>query len=256
MKRWHERARRESGLSDEDAQLLGAAVAALEGTFQEHALDIIERARRQLLATSSRSARGGRSRPRLRRSPTHTTGATARVALVAAAALLAAGSGVMSARGDPALVATLGHPKTKIARRPTAPHPHSSCPIPTGLRGAFVVAAKKTGLPLSLLVAVARAESHFDSSAHSEAGAIGVLQLMPATARALGVDPSDPQANVVAGARYLRSLYSRFGSSQLALAAYNAGPTSVAASAGALDTETRAYVANVKRNWRSLRGCR
>jgi soluble lytic murein transglycosylase-like protein len=79
---------------------------------------------------------------------------------------------------------------------------------------------------------------------------------MPATARALGVDPNDPQANVVAGARYLRSLYSRFGSSELALAAYNAGPTSVSASAGELDTETRAYVANVKRNWHSLRGCR
>jgi soluble lytic murein transglycosylase-like protein len=178
------------------------------------------------------------------------------VVLVAAAALLATGTGVMSARGDPALVAPLGQPKTKTARRPTAPPPHNRCPIPTRLRGAFVVAAKKTGLPLSLLVAVAHAESHFDERARSGAGAIGVLQLMPTTARAMGVDPSDPQANVVAGARYLRSLYSRFGSSQLALAAYNAGPTSVAASAGALGTETKAYVANVKRNWRSLRGCR
>ena len=84
-----------------------------------------------------------------------------------------------------------------------------------------------------------------------------MLQLMPATARAMGADPADPQANVIAGARYLRSLYSRFGgSSQLALAAYNAGPTSIAARAGALDTETRAYVANVRRHWRSLRGCR
>ena len=129
-------------------------------------------------------------------------------------------------------------------------------PIPVQLRGAFVVAAKKTDLPLPLLVAVARTESHFDSTARSSAGAIGVLQLMPATARALGVDPTDPHANVVAGARYLRSLFNRFGSAQLALAAYNAGPTSVAASAGALPTETRAYVANVRRTWRSLRRCR
>ena len=133
---------------------------------------------------------------------------------------------------------------------------HNRCPIPNQLRAAFVVAGKQAHLPLSLLVAVARTESHIDSDARSGAGAIGVLQVMPATARALGVDPTDPYANVVAGARYLRSLYSRFGSSRLALAAYNAGPTAVAANAGALDTATRAYVANVKRNWRSLRGCR
>jgi soluble lytic murein transglycosylase-like protein len=124
------------------------------------------------------------------------------------------------------------------------------------LRGAFVVAARKTDLPLPLLVAVARAESQFDSTARSSAGAIGVLQLMPATARALGVDPTDPHANVVAGAGYLRSLFNRFGSAHLALAAYNAGPTSVAANSGALPTDTRAYVADVRDTWRSLRGCR
>ena len=163
----------------------------------------------------------------------------------------------MTAGGDPALAA-LNHPGTRVGHRPTAPPPppHSRCPIPNQLRAAFVVAGRQSHLPLSLLVAVARTESHFDSNARSGAGAIGVLQVMPATARALGVDPSDPQANVLAGARYLRSLYSRFGSSQLALAAYNAGPTAIAANAGALDTGTRSYVANVKRNWRLLRGCR
>jgi soluble lytic murein transglycosylase-like protein len=108
---------------------------------------------------------------------------------------------------------------------------------------------------LPLLVAVARTESHFDGTARSEAGALGVLQLMPATARAMGADPSDPDSNVLAGARYLRSLISRFGSSRLALAAYNVGPTALAAHGGALDRETRAYVATVKRTWRTLRGC-
>jgi hypothetical protein len=256
MKRWLERAQRDSGLSNEDAQLLGVAVAALEGPLHANALDIIERTRR-LLVTSSRPVSRSRGRgPASLRCPARTTGATARLALVATAALITAGTGVMTARGDPALVATHGHPEIKVAHRHTAPSSHSRCPIPNGLRGAFIVAGKQTHLPLSLLVAVARTESHFDSNARSEAGAIGVLQVMPATARALGVDPSDPQANVIAGARYLRSLYSRFGSSRLAIAAYNAGPTAITASAGALGKETRAYVANVKRNWRSLRGCR
>jgi soluble lytic murein transglycosylase-like protein len=262
MKRWLERAPRESGLSTEDAQLLGVAVAALEGPFHANALDIIERTRRRLLGTSSRSVTRSRHLGAAsRRGPVLETGAPARLALVATAAVIAAGTGVMTARGDSALVMArshpeISHPEIKVAHRPTAPPAHSHCPIPNRLRTAFVVAGKQTHLPLSLLVAVARTESHFDSSARSEAGAIGVLQVMPATARALGVDPSDPYANVVAGARYLRSLYSRFGSSQLALAAYNAGPTAVAASAGALDAGTRTYVANVKRNWRSLRGCR
>jgi len=55
-----------------------------------------------------------------------------------------------------------------------------------------------------------------------------LTQLMPATARELGVNPHDPVQNLVGGARYLRSQFERFGSWQLALAAYNAGPTRVA----------------------------
>jgi soluble lytic murein transglycosylase-like protein len=161
----------------------------------------------------------------------------------------------MAARGD-SMMPARGEPELNVARRLPASSQQSRCPIPARLRGAFVVAAKRTDLPLSLLVAVARAESHFDTTAHSDAGAVGVLQLMPATARALGVDPTDPDANVVAGARYLRSLFSRFGSAQLALAAYYAGPTSVAAGAGALRTETQDYVATVRRKWRLLRSCR
>ena len=284
LERWLERAR-ECGLNGEDAELLGAAVAALEGEFRELALDVIERARRQLPAMGSRSvSRSGRSRSRLRRGSTLAAGvagakpvlrkmkqwrvygyrpvqprpldsATTRLALVAVAACLALGLSVMEARGDVEIMAARDAEIT-IARRLAASPPQRRCPIPARLRGAFVVAARKTDLPLPLLVAVARAESQFDSTARSSAGAIGVLQLMPATARALGVDPTDPHANVVAGARYLRSLFNRFGSSQLALAAYNAGPTSVAANAGALPPETKAYVADVKRTWRSLRRCR
>jgi soluble lytic murein transglycosylase-like protein len=81
----------------------------------------------------------------------------------------------------------------------------------------------------SLVAAVAQAESAFDPSATSRTGAAGIMQLMPDTARALGVtDPYDPAANIQGGATYLRELLDRFGGDvRLAVAAYNAGPGAV-----------------------------
>ena len=87
-------------------------------------------------------------------------------------------------------------------------------------------AAKTYDVPFSLIKAVIRAESDFDPSAVSVAGACGLMQLMPATAEALGVeDLFDPKTNVMAGVRYLKKMLTRFnGSIPLAVAAYNAGP--------------------------------
>jgi soluble lytic murein transglycosylase-like protein len=89
--------------------------------------------------------------------------------------------------------------------------------------------AARWRLEPALLEAVIANESAFDPAATSPAGAQGLMQLMPATAAALGVrDPFDPAQNVAAGARYLRSLVDRFGGDvRLALAAYNAGPGAV-----------------------------
>jgi len=130
------------------------------------------------------------------------------------------------------------------------------CPIPKPFRPAFVAAARETGLPLALLVAVGEIESNFRPDAVSEAGARGLLQLMPATAAELRLDPDHPPSNVLGGARYLRLLLDRFQSADLALAAYNAGPTAVERAGGAPSAVTMSYVANVTARWRALAGCR
>ncbi len=94
---------------------------------------------------------------------------------------------------------------------------------------AFVTeAATKYGVDPVLVRAVAWQESRFRNSAVSRKGAIGVMQLMPATATWLGVNPYDPRDNIFGGVAYLRTLLDRFGGDvRLALAAYNAGPEAV-----------------------------
>jgi len=85
-------------------------------------------------------------------------------------------------------------------------------------------AAKEANLDPLLLAALVRAESNFNPEARSRAGARGLTQLMPATAAEMGVeDPCDPAENLRAGAIYLRRMFDRFHSIELALAAYNAG---------------------------------
>jgi soluble lytic murein transglycosylase-like protein len=130
------------------------------------------------------------------------------------------------------------------------------CPIPMQYREAFVAAARTTSLPLPLLVAVAEVESRFRADAVSAAGARGLLQVMPTTAAAVDLDADIPAANVLAGARYFRMLLDRFRSTDLALAAYNAGPAAVERAGGAPGAETLTYVANVTARWRRLRRCR
>jgi len=106
--------------------------------------------------------------------------------------------------------------------------------------------ARRHGLPPALLRAVAWQESRGRAGAVSSKGALGVMQLMPATAAFLGVDPLDVEDNLRGGALYLRQQLDRFGSVPLALDAYNAGPGAVKRFGGIPPyRETRLYVASI-----------
>jgi soluble lytic murein transglycosylase-like protein len=130
---------------------------------------------------------------------------------------------VANARNDRATI-----PAARIPAIPVEAASGPRCPVPAIFRAAFEQAARESHLPLALLTAVARVESEFQPHARSAAGARGLLQ---------------------------RMLFDRFKSSDLALAAYNAGPTAVARSGGAPSGETLTYVADVTSIWRSLAGC-
>lgn len=88
-------------------------------------------------------------------------------------------------------------------------------------------AARKHNIPEDLFLRLVQQESGWNAGAVSHKGAMGLAQLMPDTARGLGVNPNDPAQNLEGGARYLAQQYRKFGSWRLALAAYNAGPHAV-----------------------------
>ena len=114
-------------------------------------------------------------------------------------------------------------------------------------RGPFLQiardAARRHDVPEDLFLRLVQQESGWNPGAVSHKGALGLAQLMPATAVRLGVDPRDPAQNLDGGARYLRQQYEAFRSWRLALAAYNAGPAAVVEYAGVPPyRETQNYV--------------
>ncbi len=124
-----------------------------------------------------------------------------------------------------------------------------SVSCPKDLEPIILSASSRHGVDPALVKAVIRAESGFRSDAVSRTGAQGLMQLMPGTARALGVDATDPAQCVDGGVRYLKQQLDRFGGdTKLALAAYNAGPGSVAKYGGVPPyAETQRYVNDVLR---------
>lgn len=104
----------------------------------------------------------------------------------------------------------------------------------------FQLAADTYQIPINLIKALAKAESDFDANAVSRCGAQGIMQLMPATARAMGVTNAfDPAQNIMGGTKYLRQMLDTFdGDVSKALAAYNAGPGAIKKYGGVLPSQT------------------
>ena len=138
-------------------------------------------------------------------------------------------------------------------KAPVAVEPAAPAPTPSQLADA---AADKYGLPRSLVRSVMHAESGFQTHAVSPKGAIGLMQLMPDTARLLGVDPHDPAQNVDAGTRYLRDLLIKYNFGLWhALAAYNAGEGAVQKYNGVPPyRETVEYVKRIEREYKKGSG--
>lgn len=127
---------------------------------------------------------------------------------------------------------------------------------PEEFRASVKAAAGTHRLSESLIYAVMRAESNFNPYAVSSAGAQGLMQLIPSTAKLVGVSNSfDPHQNIHGGAKYLRMMLDRFGRLDLALAAYNAGPEAVERYGGIPPfAETLSYVPRVMRYYRQYGG--
>lgn len=121
-------------------------------------------------------------------------------------------------------------------------------PMPTYLRVIIEEAAAKYDLDPNLLAAMAFKESAFNPNAVSRRGAQGILQLMPRTAKYLGVrDAFDPRQNVFGGARYFRELLDRFdGDVELSLASYNLGPERIAQEGPRTTPGVVKYVGDIK----------
>lgn len=138
-------------------------------------------------------------------------------------------------------------PVSKPQILPALPDPHAGRRDTNAL---IFMAAEKHGVPAAFVKSIVAAESNFNSDALSAKGAVGLMQLMPATAREYGADPSIPEQNVDAGTHYLRILMDKYhdhgDSLQRVIAAYNAGPAKVDRYHGVPPfRETRRYVARV-----------
>jgi soluble lytic murein transglycosylase-like protein len=182
-----------------------------------------------------------------------------RVGVVAAAALLAVGlgrgaaaqvldiapDGAVTRLNGPAVYSDPAAPPTPILSEAAEARPATQGAVDrASMADQLRSAAEHNGLSPRVVEAVAWRESRFNPRAVSPKGAVGVMQLMPGTARALGVDPRDAGANLEGGAAYLAGLLKTYnGDLTLALAAYNAGPEAVQRYAGVPPfPETKAFV--------------
>ncbi len=135
-------------------------------------------------------------------------------------------------------------PRPIVDAVPESPKPATVTLTRASIADHMRIAAQRNGISPKVVEAVAWRESRFNPDAVSPKGAVGVMQLMPATAQAMGVDPRDAGANIDGGTAYLARMMQTFnGDLPLALAAYNAGPEAVRRYAGVPPfPETKAFV--------------
>lgn len=161
--------------------------------------------------------------------------------------------------GKDVMIQDVGKP---TAIRRIIGRPSGSAPVAAAANGSgtarfdalFDSAGAKYGVPAMLLKAVAKVESGGNPNARSPAGALGLMQLMPGTAKGLGVNPLDPTQAVDGAAKMLSGLIRKFGKVDLALAAYNAGAGAVTKYGGIPPYhETQSYVTKVKSVWAGYR---
>lgn len=149
---------------------------------------------------------------------------------------------------DDGAATTFARPAVFTAEKPPVP---ATRPTHAPATDPLANAATARGIDPALLRALAWQESRGRVDAVSPKGALGQMQLMPATAAMLGVDPRDPGQNIAGGAIYFRQQLDRFQSVPLALAAYNAGPGAVIRFGGVPPfAETRRYVTDILARWR------
>lgn len=118
---------------------------------------------------------------------------------------------------------------------------------PSEIKSAIVKTAVNMGVDPCIALSIAKLESEFIPTKKGASGAVGLFQLMPDTARRLGVNPYLVNDNIKGGIMYYRMMYKKFGSTDLALAAYNAGPGNVARYKGVPPfRETKAFIAKIK----------
>jgi cell wall-associated NlpC family hydrolase len=164
------------------------------------------------------------------------------------------GNGQMIAaptEGEKVKIQSVGHPTLIRRVLPTGTAASGSAAGSTlaavPYANLFTSAGSRYGVDPKLLAAVANQESGFNPAAVSSGGAQGLMQFTPSTAKGLGVNPFDPASSVDGAARYLSKLTQQFGSTDLALAAYNAGPAAVSRYGGIPPyPETKNYVSAVK----------